>query len=185
MLVLHRHWFDRLLSHPGLFKGGGVAEAGAFHTPVRGTMFVGSGAVTPGSSHECDITFFVKGRTESAQQFHDSTAAARRERHRTVIPSDTRMLFPWAKVHPLKSRLSFNFLIQNPRTPERVSKAFPKRSLKGSLKGSAEGPFRTPSKRLQEPFKTPSRRRRNRRCVGFHFQGPGGGSCSRKGSLDP
>ena len=33
------------------------------------------------------------------------------------------------------------------------------------MKGSAQGPFKTPSKRLQEPFENPSRRCRNRRCV--------------------
>ena len=33
--------------------------ASKFHTRVRGTMFVRSGAVTPGPSRECDITFFV------------------------------------------------------------------------------------------------------------------------------
>ena len=38
------------------------AHAGGFHTLVRGTMFARNGAVTPGQSRECDITFFVKGR---------------------------------------------------------------------------------------------------------------------------
>ena len=36
-------------------EGGG----GGFHTAMRGTMFVRNGAVTPGPSRECDITFFV------------------------------------------------------------------------------------------------------------------------------
>ena len=31
-------------------------------------MFVRTGAVTPGPSRECDITFFVKGRPKSARQ---------------------------------------------------------------------------------------------------------------------
>ena len=42
-------------------RGGGVKEAGEFHSPVRGTMFARDGAVTPGPSRECDITFFVQG----------------------------------------------------------------------------------------------------------------------------
>ena len=72
-------------------KGGGVT---GFHTPVRGTMFVHNGAVTPGPSRECDITFFVQGRPKS---LHDSrvTGQWRRaqgaERRRTVILGDTRM----------------------------------------------------------------------------------------------
>ena len=48
-------------------------EAGGFHTPVRGTVFVRNGAVTPGPSCECEITFFVKGRPKSARQSRDST----------------------------------------------------------------------------------------------------------------
>ena len=47
---------------------------------VRGTMFVGSGAVTLEQSCECDITSFVKGLPESAQQLRDSTVAACRGR---------------------------------------------------------------------------------------------------------
>ena len=39
-----------------LFQGGN----GGFPTPVRGTMFVRNGAVTPGQSRECDVTTFVK-----------------------------------------------------------------------------------------------------------------------------
>ena len=81
----------------GPFKGG--VREGGFHTAVRGTMFVHNGAVTPGPSRRCDITFFVKGRPKSAQQLRDSTVAGAEgaERHRTVIPnipSDTRMSFP-------------------------------------------------------------------------------------------
>ena len=53
----------------GLFKGGGVTEGGGgLHTLVRGTMFVRNGAVTPGPSRKCDITFFGKGRPKSARQ---------------------------------------------------------------------------------------------------------------------
>ena len=59
---------------------------GGFHTPVRGTMFVRNGAVTPGPSRECDITFFVKGRPKSAQQSRDSTVAAHRVQ-RVTVPS--------------------------------------------------------------------------------------------------
>ena len=36
-------------------------------------MFVRNGAVTPGPSRECDITFLVKWRPKSAQQLRDST----------------------------------------------------------------------------------------------------------------
>ena len=39
---------------------------------MRGTKFIGSGAVTPGPSWKCDITSFVKGRPESVQQLRDS-----------------------------------------------------------------------------------------------------------------
>ena len=56
---------------------GGVTEAGGFHTPVRGTMFVRNGAVTPRPSRECDITFFAKGRPKSVRQSRDSKVAAR------------------------------------------------------------------------------------------------------------
>ena len=62
----------------------GVTEGGGFHTPVRGTMFVRDGAVTPGPSRECDITFLVKGRPKSARQSRDSTVAARRAQSVTV-----------------------------------------------------------------------------------------------------
>ena len=66
-------------------------------------MFVRSGAVTPGPSRECDITFFVKARPKSAQQSRDSTVARAQgaERHRltvTVIVGVTRMSFPGVKV---------------------------------------------------------------------------------------
>ena len=54
---------------------------------VRGTMFVRNGAVTPGPSRECDITFFVKGRPKSAQQLRDSTVAVRRAQSVTVPSS--------------------------------------------------------------------------------------------------
>ena len=67
-------------------------------------MFVCNGAVTPGPSRECGITFFFgKGRPNSARQSRDSTVAARRvrERHRTVIPGVTRMSFPRVKVPPV------------------------------------------------------------------------------------
>ena len=70
----------------GLFKGG-VTEGGVFHTRVRGTMFVRNGAVTPGPSRECDITFFVKGRPKSARQSRDSTVAARSVQSVTVPSS--------------------------------------------------------------------------------------------------
>ena len=52
-------------------------------------MFVRDGAVTPGLSRECDITFFVKGRPKSAQRNDCVTVQwgrAGAERHRTVIP---------------------------------------------------------------------------------------------------
>ena len=51
----------------GTFGGGGVTErGGGLHSAMRGTMFVRNGAVTPGPSRECGITFFVKGRPKSA-----------------------------------------------------------------------------------------------------------------------
>ena len=52
-------------------------EGGGFHTPVRGTMFFGSGTVTPAPSCECDITSFVKGHPKSAPPLRDGTVAAR------------------------------------------------------------------------------------------------------------
>ena len=69
------------------FSKGGVTEGGGFHTRVKGTMFVRDGAVTPGPSRECDITFFVKGRPKSAQQSRDSTVAARSVQSVTVPSS--------------------------------------------------------------------------------------------------
>ena len=50
-------------------------------------MFVRDGAVTPGPSRECDITFFAKGRPKSARQSRDSTVAARRVQSVTVPSS--------------------------------------------------------------------------------------------------
>ena len=60
---------------------------GGFHTRVRGTMFVRDGAVTPGPSRKCDITFFVKGRPKSARQSRDSTVATRSVQSVTVLSS--------------------------------------------------------------------------------------------------
>ena len=54
------------------------------HPFVNPRMFVRDGAVTPGLSRECDITFFAKGRPISAQQLRDSTVAA--GCHANVIP---------------------------------------------------------------------------------------------------
>ena len=71
----------------GEFLRGGVRKGGGFHTPVRGTMFVCNGAVTPGPSRECDITFFVRGQPKSARQSRDSTVAARRVQSVTVPSS--------------------------------------------------------------------------------------------------
>ena len=62
-------------------------EGGGLHTAVRGPMFVCNGAVTPGPSRECDITFFLEGRPKSAQQLRDSTVAARRAQSVTVLSS--------------------------------------------------------------------------------------------------
>ena len=50
-------------------------------------MFVRNGAVSPGPSRECDITFFAKGRPKSARQSCDSTVAARRVQSVTVPSS--------------------------------------------------------------------------------------------------
>ena len=50
-------------------------------------MFVRNGAVTPGLSRECDITFFVKGRPKSVQQSRDSRVVARRVQSVTVPSS--------------------------------------------------------------------------------------------------
>ena len=50
-------------------------------------MFVRNGAVTPGPSRECDITFFVKGRPKSVRHSRDSTVAARRVQSVTVPSS--------------------------------------------------------------------------------------------------
>ena len=69
------------------FFKGGVTEGGGFHTRVRGTMFACDGAVTPGPSCKCDITFFVKGRPKSARQSRDSTVAARSVQSVTVPSS--------------------------------------------------------------------------------------------------
>ena len=73
-------------SSQGNFLRGGNGRGG-FHTPVRGTMFVRNGAVTPGPSRECDITFFVKRRPKSARQSRDSTVAARRVQSVTIPSS--------------------------------------------------------------------------------------------------
>ena len=82
----------------GTFKGW-VTETRGFHTVVRGTMFVRDGAVTPGPSRECNITFFGMGRPKSAQQLLDSTVAVRRVQSITVPSS---MSFPGLRSPPLK-----------------------------------------------------------------------------------
>ena len=77
---LDRTYFNQFqFAISGSFLGGslrGVTEGGGFHAPVRGTMFVRNGVVTPEPSRECDIPFFVKGRPRSAQQSRDSTVHA-------------------------------------------------------------------------------------------------------------
>ena len=66
-------------------------------------MFVRNGAVTPGPSCECDITF-VEGRPKSAR-LRGSTVAARRAQSVTVPSSrETRMSFRRVKVPPLEKR---------------------------------------------------------------------------------
>ena len=74
------------------------------HPSVRGTKFVGSGAVTPGSSCECDITSFVSGRPNSAQHLRDNTVAVRRVQSVTVpvMLGERQMSFPRLKVPSLK-----------------------------------------------------------------------------------
>ena len=57
------------------------------HTLVRGTMFVCNGAVTPGPSRECNITFFVKGQPQSAFNRMTGTVAERRVQSVTVPSS--------------------------------------------------------------------------------------------------
>ena len=61
-------------------------------------MFVRNGAMShwhPDRNASASSTFLVKGRPKSVQQLRDSTGGAQgAERHRTVIPNDTRMLFP-------------------------------------------------------------------------------------------
>ena len=47
-------------------------------------MFVRDGAVTPGPSRECDITFLVKGLPKSSQQLRESAVAVRRVQSVTV-----------------------------------------------------------------------------------------------------
>ena len=96
-------WISQLLFAPSgqgqkRFPGRAVRHLSPhlLHPHVRqpNTMFVRNGAVTPGLSCECDISFRLlcyKGRPKSAQQLHDSTVAARRAQHRTVIPGDTRI----------------------------------------------------------------------------------------------
>ena len=67
-------------------------------------MFVRNGAVTPGPSRECDITFFVKGRPKSARQSRDSTVVARRVQSVTVLSSwvSRECRFPGLRSPPLK-----------------------------------------------------------------------------------
>ena len=70
-------------------------------------MFVRNGAVTPGPSRECDITFFVKGRPKSARQSRDrlSTVAARRVQSVTVPSSrvSRECCSPGLRCPPLKN----------------------------------------------------------------------------------
>ena len=71
----------------GPFQGGGGTEqgGGGCDIAMRGTVFLRNGAVTPGPSRECDITFSVQGQPKSAQQLCDSTVAAPRAQSVTVL----------------------------------------------------------------------------------------------------
>ena len=83
----YRYQLQILGNFGDFFKGGGGNGRGGFCTPVRGTMFVRNGAVTPGPSCECDITFFVKGRPKCARQSRDSAVTGRRVQSVTVPSS--------------------------------------------------------------------------------------------------
>ena len=65
-------------------------------------MFVRDGAVTPGPSCECDITFCVKGRPKSPRQSRDSTVAARRVQ-RSRVSRECRSA--WLRSPPFKNAL--------------------------------------------------------------------------------
>ena len=43
---------------------------------MKGTMFVRNGAVTPGPSRECDITFFAKGHRKIKGRFRKRAVLA-------------------------------------------------------------------------------------------------------------
>ena len=75
-------------------------------------MFVRDGAVTPGPSRECDITFFVKGRPKSARQSRDSTVAARRVQSVT-IPSSRVCRSPGLRPPPLFIKNARKFSVTN------------------------------------------------------------------------
>ena len=99
-----------------------VTEGGGFHTPVRGTMFVRNGAVTPGPSRECDITFFVKGRPKSARQSRDSTVAARRVQSVTVPSSrvSRECRSPGLRSPPLKNARASQGPSEHPEVPAKA-----------------------------------------------------------------
>ena len=92
-------------------------------------MFLRNGAVTPGPSRECDITFFVQGRPKSARQLHDSTVAACRMQSVTVpssrvsrecrSPGLRSPPFKNARLKPVKLRRSVGFSKSANRTQYR------------------------------------------------------------------
>ena len=100
-------WVLGPLEYRRLFEGGGLDNGrGGFHTAVTGTMFVRNNAVTPGPSRECDITLIVLLRDNqicATIAWQHSGGAQGAERHRTIIPGDTRMSFPPVKVPPVKT----------------------------------------------------------------------------------
>ena len=110
-------------------------------------MFLRYGAVTPGPSRECDITFFVKGQPKSARQLRDSTLAACRVQSVTV---------PSSRV----SRACHSPGLRSPPLKKCPNKPM---SLNGRLGNSETGgckeirqPFANPSPTPRQPFASPS-----------------------------
>ena len=94
-------------------------------------MFVHNGAVTPGPSRECDITFFVKGRPKSGQQSRDCTVAARSAQSVTVLSSrvSRERRSPGLRSPPLKNARQnllksphWNFAVKGASRPSPIPK---------------------------------------------------------------
>ena len=110
-------------------------------------MSVRNGAVTPGPSRECDITFFAKRRPKSARQSRDSTVVAHRVQSVTVPSSrvSRECRSPGLRCPPLRHARCYGlFSTPNPldiRTLVEEEKSLVRQPRANSFLGAQDGGF--------------------------------------------